>query len=157
MDIQLEPIKLRILDVYRQSSWYSDINNSSRLEAYCIYKHNLVFETYLDSITEKRYRTALARFRSSSHNLFIETGRYENTPREERICKSCNMKKVESEYHFLLVCTHYRDLRLKYLGQYYCRWPSIQKFENLLSNLSKKTVNKLAKYIYFAMKKRTVT
>ena len=31
-----------------------------------------------------------------------------------------------------------------------------KKFENLLSNLSKKSVNKLAKYIYFAMKKRTV-
>ena len=57
----------------------------------------------------------------SYHNLAIERGRYENTPRDERICKNCNLNMVENEYHFLLVCPMYRDLRRKYSKMYYCQ------------------------------------
>ena len=42
------------------------------------------------------------------------------------------MNQVEDEYHFLLVCPYYRDLRLIFLPNYYnCHWPSITKFENI--------------------------
>ena len=64
---------------------------------------------YLDDILETKYRLALSRFRTSSHSLFIETGRYDNTPRTERLCKTCNMNQIEDEYHFLLVCPEYRE------------------------------------------------
>ena len=70
------------------------------LVSYCIYKHNFSFEKYLESITENKYKAALARFRTSSHDLLIENGRYDDTPRNQRLCKSCNMHKVEDEYHF---------------------------------------------------------
>ena len=35
-------------------------------------------------------------------NINIEIGRFENTPREERICLVCNMNSIENEYN---VCT----------------------------------------------------
>ena len=76
---------------------------------------------------------ALTRFRTSSHSLLIETGRHNGTPRDERICKSCNTKQIESEYHFLLVCPFYRDIRAKYFTPYLCRWPNIHKFETLFN------------------------
>ena len=39
-NITFGTIKLRILDIFRQS-WYSDINNSSRLSTYFLYKGRL--------------------------------------------------------------------------------------------------------------------
>ena len=153
IDIPFSIIKQRIIDNYLQK-WYSNINNSPRLQSYSIFKHNFELEQYLSVLGDKKYRTALSRFRTSAHSLRIETGRYENLPREQRLCKSCTMNMIENEYHFLLVCPHYRDLRIKYFKPYYCHWPTLCKFESLLSSTSRNTIFRLAKFIYFANKKR---
>ena len=142
-------IKQRIRDNYYQS-WYAEINNSPRLSAYCRFKHNFNQEKYLDVIQENKYKIALSQFRISAHNLQIERGRYENVPRTERKCKVCNMNTIESEYHFLLVCPAYKHLRRKYFSCYYNHWPTITKFENLMSSESRKVIIKLAYYLYHA-------
>lgn len=151
IEIPFASIKLRIFDNYKQS-WYGNINNSPRLQAYSIFKHNFEPEIYLDIVSDKKYKIALTRFRTSTHSLLIETGRYDGTPRTDRICKSCNMKQIESEYHFLLVCPFYRDLRVKYFTPYFCHWPNINKFDTLLSSKSRKIVNNVAKYIFLLLK-----
>ena len=86
--------------------------------------------------------------------LEIERGRYFNIPREERKCKLCHVNSVENEYHFLLVCPLYRELRKKYLKSYYCRWPTLNKFDQLMSSKSKNELFNLSKYIYFVTKLR---
>ena len=50
-------------------------------------------------------------FRTSSHKLQVERGRYVGTPREQRICKKCPSLEVEDEYHLLLRCSVYNSLR----------------------------------------------
>ena len=122
----------RMFDMYHQK-WYSDINNSNRLRSYCLFKHDFQLEDYFTGITDKKDKIALARFRTSSDN----TGRYENTSRQERICRSCNMNQIEDEYHYFLVCPHFRELRTKYLKLHFCHWPTLNKFEALLSTTSK--------------------
>lgn len=121
---------------------------------YSRYKHNFGFENYLDFIHEKKFKTVFTKFRLSSHDLAIERGRYENTPRNERICKNCNLNMVENEYHFLLVCPKYRELRQNFLKRYYCQWPTLNKFDDLMSKTSKPVLMNLAKFLYFAMKLR---
>ena len=148
-DIPFNLIKQHILDTYKQS-WYSSINNSNRLEMYARYKHDFEIENYLDFITEKNYKFALTQFRLSSHDLAIERGRYENLNRNERICKFCNSNSVETEYHFLLVCPFYRELRQKYLKPYYCHWPTINKFDDLMGKNNKKTILNVAKFVHNA-------
>ena len=81
--------------------WYSDIYSSSRLQTYSLFKHNFEQEKYLKLNMEEKYITAVTRLRTSFHNLAIETGRYENIPRDQRTCKSCNMNVIEDEYHLL--------------------------------------------------------
>ena len=103
MNIPLDIIKQRIFDNYYQS-WYAVINNSNRLIMYSIYKHDFSQENYLDFISNKNIRTALTRFRLSSHDLAVESGRYDDTPRSDRLCKFSSLNVVENEYHFLLVC-----------------------------------------------------
>ena len=153
MQINFNIIKQRILDIYSQQ-WYSEINNSRRLETYCLFKHSLNFEEYLDFITEPKYRIALTRFRTSSHNLAIETGRYNGIPRENRICNNCSSRMIENEYHILLTCNKYSDLRSKYLKKYYYSWPTLQKFVNLLSIKNKNVIRNLSKYIFHANNQR---
>ena len=97
---------------------------------------------------------ALTSFRVSSHKLQIERGRHLNIPRNERICRNCNSNMIENEYHFLLICPKYSDLRNKYIKRYYFTWPTIQKFTNLMSKNSKFIVNNLSKFIYFASLRR---
>jgi hypothetical protein len=153
IEIPLEIIKLRIKDVYLQK-WYAEINNSRKLVSYALFKHDFELEKYLLIHLEGKYRISLTKFRISAHNLRIETGRYENTPLENRLCTFCNMRQIENEYHFLLVCPNYRELRTKYFKPYFCHWPNINKFEMLMSSKSNKTVINVAKFIYFASKKR---
>ena len=101
-------------------------------------------------VKDKKFRVALTRFRTSSHELFIEKGRYTNLPRHERICNNCSSSQIENEYHFLLTCPHYTDLRKKYIKHYYYTWPTRQKFINLLLSKSKQVERNLSKYLYFA-------
>jgi hypothetical protein len=153
IDINLHTIRTRILDTYKQS-WYSNINNSNRLASYCIYKHKFEMENYLQYITNNKYRIALTKFRLSSSDLKIETGRYENTPREERICPHCLYHIVEDEYHFLFTCPKYYELRRTYLKPFFCRWPTMRKFELLMNSKNKKELTNLSKYLYYAFRLR---
>jgi len=93
--INTSQIIQRITDIYQQS-WYSRINNSSKLQSYSLFKHSYTREPYLDYITTKKYRIALTKLRVSSHSLHIETGRYINTPRALRTCTNCNMNQPET-------------------------------------------------------------
>lgn len=151
--INIQIIKLRILDIYKQS-WYTNINNSSRLESYSLHKHTFELEQYLNVINKDKHRIALTKFRVSSHNLEIEKGRHENTPRENRKCRNCPLNLIETEYHFLLVCPKYYNLRRKFLKPYFCRWPTLQKYETLLSSTNVKSLNNLASYLYYAFNER---
>lgn len=79
-----------------------------------------------------KHRKMLSRFRCSSHKLAIEEGRYRNIERNERLCTKCNMKQIETEYHFLLVFPYYNDLRKTCLSRYYCTWSNINKFISVM-------------------------
>jgi len=59
LNIRLNTIKQRLLDHYYQSL-YSNINNSRRLNTYCIFKHTFNLESDLDIITNKRFIIALS-------------------------------------------------------------------------------------------------
>ena len=56
-------------------------------------------------------RRNFTKLRISGHKLAIETGRHSGTPREERKCTLCNLKEVETEFHFLLTCPFFNHDR----------------------------------------------
>ena len=90
------------------------------------------FEKYISCVSIETYRVALSRFRCSAHKLMIEEDRYRNIGRMHRLCQYCNMNIIEDEFHFLLVCPAYRDIRISILPKYYCSWPTKQKNLKLL-------------------------
>ena len=64
-------------------------------------------------------RNTIARFRSSSHDLEVERGRWKpkdmRIPRVARLCQCCSLNLVEDEMHFLFDCQLYYEVR----GEFY--------------------------------------
>ena len=53
----------------------------------------------------------ICKLHTSAHRLFIETGRYTNIPRNERICKNYTNQEIEDETHFLTRCQKFSGER----------------------------------------------
>ena len=122
-----------------------------------VYKHlvdHFCLQFYLCKPIPVICKKQICRIRLSSHNLFIESGRSQNIPRSERICQLCN-SDIEDEFHFVLKCPVYCDLRKKYIKQYYWRRPSVFKLVQLLSVNNVKELCSLGKFILDAFKLRS--
>ena len=64
------------------------------------------------------------------------------------------MNVIELEYHVLIVCPKFYEIRKKYLKNNYCDSSSLLKFTALMSSNFTKIINSLAKYVFVAMKHR---
>jgi hypothetical protein len=100
------------------------------------------------------FKPLISRHHLHAHSLNIETGRYYNIDRHARICNMCNNNDIEDEYHFILECSKYVEIRSKYIKPYYCINPSAFKLTQLLSVQNIKELNNLGKYLYVAEKIR---
>jgi len=71
-----------------------------------------VFErsAYLDQLYYVKYRHILAKLRSS-YKLNIEIGRHNKIDRQDKKCIRRNLNDIEDEFHFVLVCPDYINLR----------------------------------------------
>ena len=80
-----------------------DIDNNSKLGTYYQVNPDLQKPSYPDDVFEL-HRIHITRFRSGSHNLLIEAGRFSSPriPREFRICICGN--RVQTLQHVLLEC-----------------------------------------------------
>ena len=66
---------------------------------------NALYETYI----REDLRVIITRWRLSCIPLHIETGRYKNIERKDRLCPFCDV--LEDEKHALFVCEAYREIR----------------------------------------------
>ena len=74
-------------------------------------------------------RYVLCRFRTGNHKLPIETGRWEDIERTERLCNLCNNHNIGDEFIYVLECPALIEDRRNYLGQYYCSHYNILKLK----------------------------
>ena len=142
----------RLKDRFYQT-WHSDVVENSKLTLYREYKYNFEHETYLQCLNIRKFRHALAKFRTCSHNLEIEVGRHAGIARTDRTCKPCSLG-VEDEAHFMLYCPVLDWLRQKYLLSKFYVSPNINKFHMLMSTKNETIINDVAKYLYHAFKFR---
>jgi hypothetical protein len=82
--------KSRLRDQYVQNGNIAVITSSSpKIETYNTIKNVFNFELYLQCANNVSHIFALTQLRVSSHNIFIETGRYSNVARNMRFCTKC--------------------------------------------------------------------
>ena len=147
--------KQRLLDIYIQK-WKFDLEANQVLDIYKYYKVNFQYENYLNVSVIKKYRFSITQLRLASHSLRIETGRHgqNRIDRPERICQVCDTGDLEDEYHFVLVCAAYNELRVKYINIHFRCNPSVFKFLQLMNSSDTTTINNLSYFIYNAFKVR---
>ena len=110
----------KVEDIYREN--ISDVikrqkdNTDSKLQIICDEFTDFCQTKYTLSNITKYKRSLFTKFRFSSHNLMIGTGRYKipKIPRNERFCPFCP-DSVESVAHVLLSCDKYANKREFYI------------------------------------------
>ena len=82
---------------------------------YRLFKTEIKLESYLLVVKNSVSKRFLSRFRLSSHNLYIEPGRWHRpkNPPEDRIRPSCK-KGVEDEIHVFAQCQRINYLRVSF-------------------------------------------
>ena len=88
----------------------------------------------------------MANLSISSHKLNIEIDRHNKIDRQDRTCISCNSNDIEDEFHFVLVCPDYINLRNDYIPKYYSNRPSVLKFIKLIQTNNIYLLIKLSMY-----------
>ena len=83
----------------------------NKLRTYRKFKKEYATEQYVSVINQKKYRSAYAKFRCGVAPIKIETCRYglQRVPVEQRLCETCHV--VEDEFHVVMECTLYDDIR----------------------------------------------
>ena len=102
-----------------------------------------------NSFLPEKYRITLTRWRLSCFKLRIETGRYDNTSRNDRLCRKCDLLQIEDEEHVLIECSYYNNIRATYnniLAKY-------ESAKDILNPKSTHDASMIAKYI-IAIEKR---
>ena len=85
-----------------QENWKVNILHKPKLRTYRVLKDNVAAENYLS--LPRYQRSLIAKLRSGTLPLAIETGRYTNVPIENRTCTLCSNNLIEDEIHFMCVC-----------------------------------------------------
>ena len=129
-------VKQKLKDIFI-TNWQLQIDNSSSGILYELIKTKFRFENYLVTLPFK-FRKVL---RTRNNRLSIETGRWQQIPRDERICFLCKVT-IGDDFHFTcsLECKELNDVRKQYLKTYYCKKPNVLKFCQLFNTENRKAL-----------------
>ncbi len=109
-----------MLSEYYEADWLKRLNKleprrgnigRNKLRTYNQFKKNLKPEVCIQTVLNKRHRSALAKFRCGVAPLRLETGRNLGEHESARICQLCNLNEIESEEHVIIRFTVYHDNR----------------------------------------------
>ena len=113
--------------------WAKLTKSQNKLETYVSLNRQYTVANYLTTVSDKKMRKTLTKYRLSEHNLAVEVGRHRQTwlPREERLCSFCNQGTVETELHFLIYCNHNQSLRDYYFDKITQIFPEFHHLNDL--------------------------
>ena len=135
----------RINDIFIQQC----NENISNVSSHRLYQ-NLSADNpqYLREVNEKYIRMAISKFRLGSHNFLIERGRWQCPKLEylSRICSEC--KDIEDEFHVVLKCFRYLNLRKQYLPKHLYEKPSMYKFIQFLNTANGTTLKRFGLFCH---------
>jgi hypothetical protein len=130
-------------------------NMGNKLRSYRMFKIVYECEPYLKCISDFNIRQIMCKFRISNHRLKIETGRFNNTPLEERNCTLCNT--LENEIHFLTECKKFDTLRkelydsINEVSTNFMELENTEKFIYMLSTCDENIIRKIGKFLFECM------
>ena len=127
-----ETTKQYIRDEIKQkfiSDWLSKINdsvNNPGLRLYKLFKFDFRCEPYLQNVKQFKHRKMFTKLRTNSHLLEIEHGKHLGKLAHDRLCSVCHA--VEDEFHFIMVCPLYNELRHNFLAEITSMFPLLNQY-----------------------------
>ena len=114
-----DPYVFQSLDVtdiieHQKEAYLSAFINNEALSTLVLYRSlqpEYRYAHYLSVVQSFPNRRLISRFRCGCHGLHVDTGRFVNTPRDDRVCEVCKSGCVENEHHFLFDCPAYAHIR----------------------------------------------
>ena len=137
-------IKQKLKDQYLQN-WHSLVEISSSGKNYKLFKEDFEQSKYV-KLLQNKYCKIMMRFRTRNTKLPVEVGRWNGTPFDERICTLCQ-DDVGDEYHYILSCKSFKEIRPKFIRQHYLVRPNTQKFKKLINSENTDELRKLCQFI----------
>ena len=128
------------------AKWKDQLDNSTKCLFYNNYKANIVREPFLAKLPE-RFAIALVKFRCNNHKLPIEQGRKLGIPREDRLCRKCDLNVIGDEFHLIMECPAVMEKRIKFIPKSFREVKSTYNFCRLMSSKKRKVALKLAKFL----------
>ena len=104
-------IAINKITLFENNKWNTSMQLKPKLRTYITFKTIYATEMYVKSLFSKAKRSILCQLRCGVLPLAIETGRYANTPVDQRLCRLCNLNQIEDESHFVCQCTLYKRMR----------------------------------------------
>ena len=95
----------------------------------------------------------MSNFQTSGHKLEIETGQHKNIDRDLRYCKNClehGVHTIEDEFHFLMICPHYHEIRDYLNDMITTSFVNEHAFYGIMSTNSDKDISNVARFIHKA-------
>ena len=122
-------------------------NDSTKFVYYKEYAPKFGLKNYL-SILPQDLWIPMCKFRTNNHKLPVEvySWSYFNKPRNERKCNLCNLEDIGDEYHYVMRCPIFDELRKLYIPKYFFVRPSVFKFVELMKMEDKHTLFKMARF-----------
>ncbi len=108
-------------------------------------------ENYLCDISCVQLRKALARFRCGNTQLEAVLGAWKGVPYAERLCRGCNLWKVEDEEHLLFVYPNTQKVR-----EHFCLALPLAHTNTLTKLMQTVNMVALAKFVACCQYQRTI-
>ena len=133
--------------------FYSNLQNSNKALFYRHLINQLQPSLYPTCIRNVKYRQVLIYFRTRNHQLMVEAGsrvKPRSLPYDERLYNLCQRQDSQDEYHLVLICPVYMELRKQFIKKYYFVRPNTDKFIQLVTTNNNCILRKLAIYLHHA-------
>ena len=145
----VETFKQKLKDQNLQN-WSSRVDQSSSGKNYRLFKNSFELNPYFTYLSNKESKLLTA-FRTRNHHLPIEIGRWASKPITERACNLCQ-DEIGDEYHYIMACRHFTDLRKQLIKPYYRTHINTLKCNELMNHGNKTTLKNLCKFKDIVMK-----
>ena len=124
----LKALDRRMKDIDLQH-WHSEVNTNSLCVFYRIVKEHNEIEPYLTSLRYKS-RISLTKFKFGANNLLNSISRRDQTD-QVAICSLCQAGNLGDEYHYVMECAYFYDMRKKLIPEYFWTCPNSYKIKEL--------------------------
>jgi len=111
--------------------WQQNYSTLKETENIITLKNEYTPSCYLELTSKLSERKELVKFRIGNHKLMIETGRYSQIPRVNRLCPPCGSNQIDDEIPLLFHCPKYPIFRDRFYRKLEYHLPYIKRLSTL--------------------------